>query len=94
MSDITDIYQSMNDNVESFFNYLQTNPKLGLLFIAALLALWLTGLLLKWKWACHWQFNSKLWFLDDCSPETRRLIQIVLISVAFIGCLMMFFAWK
>ncbi len=43
--------------------------------------IWLAGLLFRWKWACHWQFNSKLWLFDDCKPETRRRVQIVLVSV-------------
>ena len=71
----TDIYEAMNSKAESFFEWAQANPKYGLLFTAGLLAFWLTGLLLRWKWACHWQFNGKLWLFDGCKPETRRRIQ-------------------
>ena len=91
---ITDIYEAMNGKAESFFEWAQAHPKYGLLFAAALLVLWLAGLLLRWKWACHWQFNSTLWFFDGCKPETRRKVQMVLVGMAIIACLTMFFAWK
>lgn len=91
---ITDIYEAMNGKAESFFEWAQAHPKYGLLFAAALLVLWLAGLLLRWKWACHWQFNSMLWFFDGCKPETRRKVQMVLVGMAIIACLTMFFAWK
>lgn len=91
---ITGIYETLNGKAESFFEWAQANPKFGLLFAAFLLAFWLTGLLLRWKWACQWQFWGKLWFFDDCKPETRRRIQIVLIGMALIACLTMFFVWK
>ena len=60
---VTDIYEAMNSKAEAFFEWLQAHPKYGLLFGVGLLALWLAGLLFRWKWACHWQFNSKLWYL-------------------------------
>lgn len=91
---ITGIYETLNGKAESFFEWAQANPKFGLLFAALLLALWLMGLLLRWKWACQWQFWGKLWFFDDCKPETRRRIQIVLIGMALIACLTMFFVRK
>lgn len=91
---ITGIYETLSGKAESFFEWAQAHPKFGLLFAALLLALWLMGLLLRWKWACHWQFGGKLWFFDDCSPETRRLIQIALVGVALAACLTMFFVWK
>lgn len=91
---VTDIYEAMNSKAEAFFEWLQAHPKYGLLFAAGLLAVWLAGLLLRWKWACHWQFNSSLWFFDDCKPETRRKVQMVLVGMAIIACLTMFFAWK
>lgn len=81
---VTDIYEAMNSKAEAFFEWLQAHPKYGLLFGVGLLALWLAGLLFRWKWACHWQFNSKLWLFDDCKPETRRRVQIVLVSVLII----------
>lgn len=90
----TDIYEAINSKAESFFEWIRANPKYGLLFVAGLLAFWLTGLLLRWKWACHWQFNGKLWLFDGCKPETRRRIQIVLVGVALVACLTMFFAWR
>ena len=91
---VTDIYEAMNSKAEAFFEWLQAHPKYGLLFAAGLLAVWLAGLLLRWKWACHWQFNRSLWFFDDCKPETRRKVQMVLVGMAIIACLTMFFAWK
>lgn len=90
-----DMYEVINNKVGLFFEWVQAHPKYGLLFASGLLALWLAGLLLRWKWACHWQFSrSETWIFDDCTPETRRRIQIVLVSIAIIGCLTMFFAWR
>ena len=63
---VTDIYEAMNSKAEAFFEWLQAHPKYGLLFGVGLLALWLAGLLFRWKWACEWQFHGKLWFFDDC----------------------------
>ena len=37
---------------------------------------------------------SKLWFFDDCNPETRRRVQIFLVSTALLADLLMFFVWK
>lgn len=88
---VTDIYEAINGKADRFFEWAQANPKFGLLFASFLLAFWLTGLLLRWKWACHWQFWGKLWFFDDCKPETRRRIQIALVGVALIDFLTMFF---
>lgn len=89
------IYEAMNGTADRFFGWAQSNPKFGLLLVAALLALWLTGLLLRWKWACHWQFWGKLWFFDDCKPETRRRIQIALVSVALVCCILELFTfWR
>ena len=79
---VTDIYEAMNSKAEAFFEWLQAHPKYGLLF----------GV--RWKWACHWQFNSKLWLFDDCKPETRRRVQIVLVSVLIILILVGFFVWR
>lgn len=78
----------------SVFEWLQAHPKYGLLFGVGLLALWLAGLLFRWKWACEWQFHGKLWFFDDCKPETRRRVQIVLVSVLIILILVGFFVWR
>lgn len=91
---VTDIYEMMNSKAGAFFEWLQTHPKYGLLFCVGLLVLWLVGLLLRWDWAYHWQFNSKLWFFDDCKPETRRRIKIVLVSLLIILMLIDFFVWK
>ena len=90
-----DMYEVIDNKVGSFFEWVQAHPKYGLLFAFGLLALWLAGLLLRWKWACHWQFSrSETWIFDDCTPETRRRIQIVLVSIALVACLTMFFVWK
>lgn len=94
MSGITEIWEAMNSKAESFFEWVQAHPKYGLLFAVGLLVLWLIGLLRRWRWACHWQFHGKLWMFDGCSPETRRRVQIVLVSIAIIGCLTMFFVWR
>lgn len=91
---ITDIYEVMNRKAEAFFEWAQAHPQFALLIVAALLALWLVGLLLRWKWACHWQFGGKLWLLDDCTPETRRRIQILLVSVALMVSLVLFYLWR
>lgn len=92
---VTDIYEKINEIAEAHFEWAQNNPKFGYLIIFALLSLWLTGLLLRWKWACEWQFWGKLWFFDDCKPETRRRIQIALVSVALVCCLLeLFTLWK
>lgn len=92
---VTDIYEAMNSKAEAFFEWLQAHPKYGLLFGVGLLALWLAGLLFRWKWACEWQFfHGKLWFFDDCKPETRRRIKIVLVSVLIILILVDFFVWR
>ena len=84
---VTDIYEAMNSKAEAFFEWLQAHPKYGLLFGVGLLALWLAGLLFRWKWACEWLF-------DDCKPETRRRVQIVLVSVLIILILVGFFVWR
>ncbi|WP_288156384.1 MULTISPECIES: Imm17 family immunity protein [Bacteroidaceae] len=91
---ITDIYEALNRKAEEFFEWAQAHPQFALLIAAALLGLWLIGLLFRWKWACHWQFNSKLWLFDDCKPETRRRIQIILVSVALMVSLMLFYLWR
>lgn len=91
---VTDIYEMINSKAGAFFEWLQAHPKYWLLFCVGLLALWLVGLLLRWEWACHWQFNGKLWFFDDCKPETRRRIQIVLVTVLIILILVDFFVWR
>ncbi len=92
--DITDIYKAMNRKAEEFFEWLQAHPPFAMLFVAALLGLWLIGLLLRWEWACDWKFGGKLWFFDDCKPETRRRIQIILVSVALMASLMLCYLWR
>lgn len=94
MSSITEIWEAVSQMAGDHFEWAQNNPKFGYLIIFALLSLWLTGLLLRWKWACHWQFWGKLWFFDDCNPETRRRIQIALVSMALAASLTMFFVWR
>lgn len=94
MNIITDIFQSINEKAAAFFEWTNTHPKSGLLIVAAMLLLWLTGLVLRWEWALHWQNNGKLWLFDDCKPETKRRIQIFLVTVALLADLMLFFLWK
>lgn len=94
MSGISDIYESINRKAEEHFEWAQAHPKYGLLIVTALLALWLVGLLQRWKWAYHWTFNGKLWFFDDCKPDTRCRILILFVSIALIGCISLFFIWK
>ena len=91
---ITDIYEAMNRKAEEFFEWAQDHPQFALLIVAALLSLWLIGLLFRWKWACHWQFGGKLWIFDDCKPETRRLIQIILVGIALMASLVLFYLWR
>lgn len=91
---ITEIWEAISKMAGNHFEWAQAHPKFGLLFAALLLALWLMGLLFRWKWACHWQFGGKLCLFDDCSPKTRRRVQIALIGVALAVCLTMFFVWK
>ena len=80
MTIVTDIYEAISGKAESFFEWAQAHPKYGLLFAAILLAFWLTGVLRRWKWACEWQYHGKLWLFDDCKPETKRRIYILLYS--------------
>lgn len=91
MTIVTDIYEAISGKAESFFEWAQAHPKYGLLFAAILLAFWLTGVLCRWKWACEWQYHGKLWLFDDCKPETKRRIYIIILSIALIVCLTMFF---
>ena len=91
---ITDIYEAMNSKAESLFEWAQAHPEIGLLLAAVLLSLWLAGLLLRWKWACRWQFGGQLWMFDGCTPETRRWIQIALVGMALMACLTMLFVCR
>jgi len=91
MTIVTDIYEAISGKAESFFEWAQAHPKYGLLFAAILLAFWLTGVLRRWKWACEWQYHGKLWLFDDCKPETKRRIFIIILSIALIVSLTMFF---
>ena len=94
MNGITEIWEAVNSKAEAFFEWTQAHPKFGLLIVAALLLFWLTGLLLRWKWALHWQNYGKMWIFDDCKPETKRRIQILLVSVAIACCLVLVCIWK
>ena len=77
---VPDIYEAMNSKAEAIYERLTAHTQYGLLF--------------RWKWACEWQFHGKLWFFDDCKPETRRRIKIVLVSVLIILILVDFFVWR
>lgn len=61
----------------------------ALLIVTLLLSLWLIGIIKGWKWACEWQYNSRLCFFDSCSERTRRLISAILVIIALIGCALM-----
>lgn len=92
---ISEIWEAMNSKAESFFEWVQAYPKCGQLLAVGLLVLWLIGLLRRWRWACHWQFHGKLWMFDDCSPETRRRVQIVILSILLVIFLLTeFLAWR
>lgn len=91
LSGIAYIYELVNIKAEAFVERVQSHPNFGLMFAAVLLAVWLTGLLRRWQWACHWQSNSKLWVFDGCKPELRRRIQIVIVMMAMICCIFMLF---
>lgn len=86
--------EAENAKAESFFEWAQAHPKFGLLFVAVLLLFWLTGLVLRWGWALHWQNHGKMWIFDDCKPETKRRIQIFLVSGAIACCLVFVCIWK
>lgn len=95
MNIITDIFQFMNEKAEAFFEWAQANPKFSHLLGVIIIAFWLTGVLLRWKWACQWTYWGKLWFFDDCKPKTKRRIYIVLLSTILILCLIdLYFLWS
>ena len=94
MNGITGIGEAVNSKAGELFEWAQAYPKFGLMFVAALLLFWLTGLVLRWEWALHWQNNGKMWIFDDCKPETKRRIQIFLVIVALLADMMLFFLWK
>lgn len=91
MTIVTDIYEAISGKAESFFEWAQAHPKYRLLFAAILLTFWLIGVLRRWKWAYEWQYHGKLWLFDDCKPETKRRIFIIILSIALIVSLTMFF---
>lgn len=94
MSCLTEITDAVNRNAELFFEWMKSHPRYALLLAAALLIFWLIGMSRRWKWALHWQNNSKLWFFDDCSLETRHRVQIGLVTIAITACMILFFVWK
>ena len=94
MSETTAIWEAVNRKTEAFFEWAKAHPQFAFLFVAALLLFWLTGLLLRWKWALHWQNYGKMWIFGDCKPETKRRIQISLITVALLADLMLLSVWK
>ena len=64
---VTDIYEAMNSKAEAFFEWLQAHPKYGLLFGVGLLALWLAGLLFRWKWAVIGSLTANCGYLTIAS---------------------------
>lgn len=94
MNGITEIWEAVSRKAGELFEWVQAHPKFAYLFVAILLAFWLTGVLRRWKWACEWLYHGKLWFFDDCKPETKRRIYIAILSIALIASLTMFFIWR
>lgn len=94
MNGITEIWEAVSRKAGEHFEWAQAHPKFAYLFVTILLAFWLTGVLRRWKWACEWQYHGKLWLFDDCKPETKRRIYIIILSIALIVSLTMFFVWK
>ena len=90
---VTDIYEGINNSVGSYFEWAQAHQRHGLLVVAGLAAFWLVGLLRRWEWACRWQYYYKLWMFDACKPETKRKIQIALVSLLLILILVWYFMW-
>ena len=70
---VTDIYEAMNSKAEAFFEWLQAHPKYGLLFGVGLLALWLAGLLFRWKWACVW-YVAEIWHERERTNLNGRML--------------------
>ena len=91
MNGITEIWEAVSRKVGEHFEWAQAHPKSAYLFVTILLAFWLTGVLRRWKWACEWQYHGKLWLFDDCKPETKRCLYIVILSIALIVSLTMLF---
>lgn len=94
MNGITEIWEAVSRKAGEHFEWAQAHPKFAYLFVTILLAFWLTGVLRRWKWACEWQYHGKLWLFDNCKPETKRRIYIIILSIALIVSLTMFFVWK
>lgn len=91
MNGITEIWEAVSRKAGEHFEWAQAHPKFAYLFVTILLAFWLTGVLRRWKWACEWQYHGKLWLFDDCKPETKRRIYIIILSIALIVSLTMSF---
>ena len=94
MNGITEIWEAVSRKAGEYFEWAQAHPKFAYLFVAILLAFWLTGVLRRWKWAYEWLYHGKLWLFDGCKPETKRRIYIVILSIALIASLTMFFIWR
>lgn len=94
MNCLTEISHAINGNAELFFEGMKSHPRYALLFVAALLIFWLIGILRRWKWALQWQNYGRLWLFDECSSETKRRVQIFLISIALLADLLIFLVWK
>lgn len=90
MNGITEIWEAVSRKMDDLFRWAQVHPKFGLLFVAVLLAVWLSGLLFRRKWTCHWVNNGEMWLFDDCKSETKRCIQIILVSIAIACCIGLF----
>ena len=94
MSETIDLLEAINMKAEAHFEWAHAHPGFGLLIAVVLLVLWLAGLLLRWKWALRWNFNGTLIGFDNCRPETRRCIQIAIVSVVLIACIILLISYE
>lgn len=94
MNGMTEIFEAVNGKAELFLDWMRSHPRCALLFVAVLLSFWLTGMLLRWKWALHWQNYGKMWIFDDCNPEIRRRIGIAVVCIALMADLLLLIVWR
>lgn len=74
----------LSNKVESFFNSVANHPKAGHWMIIALLAFWLLGIILNWKWTYQpsgWLSNT---LLNELGPSTIRSFTGLLLVVALV----------
>lgn len=86
----------ITERVDGFFNdsvdYAHSNPKIGLLIVVSLLAFWLLGIILDWKWTYRrpgtWGGN---FFLNLFGPAAFRFWLGVIIVIAIAAALLVYF---